>query len=218
MQPIRILHISDLHIERLTRREDRLLKLIAEAQPELILITGDYLNLSYVRDRRAQADVRHLLAQIAAQHVVYAVLGSPPVDERDVVPPLFDDLAVQLLVNESRIIDLDGGRQLALLGLDCSHHIPTDASNLEKVVSAIPVSGLPMVLLYHGRSYIKSSAAIRVSMMMDMPWPLMGIFYIVPSFIRHRIYDWIGRRRYQWYGKRDYCWIPDENIKSRFLS
>ena len=75
-----------------------------------------------------------------------------------------------------------------------------------------------MVLLYHGKSYIKSSAAIRVSMMMDMPWPLMGIFYIVPSIIRHQIYDWIGRRRYQWYGKRDYCWIPDENIKSRFLS
>jgi predicted DCC family thiol-disulfide oxidoreductase YuxK len=74
-----------------------------------------------------------------------------------------------------------------------------------------------MVLLYHGKSYIKSSAAIRVSMMMDGLWPLMGIFYIVPSIIRHHIYDWIGRRRYQWYGKRDYCWVPDEAIKSRFL-
>ena len=102
--------------------------------------------------------MRHLLANIAAQNWFYAVVGSPPVDERDVVPALFDDLAVQLLVNESRIIDLDGGRQLVLLGLDCSHHIPTDASNLEKVVSAMPVSRLPMVLLYHAPDLMPQAA------------------------------------------------------------
>ena len=75
-----------------------------------------------------------------------------------------------------------------------------------------------MVLLYHGNAHIKSTAAIRVAMIMDRPWPLMGLFLIVPSMLRHNIYDWIGRRRYQWYGKKEYCWIPDEDIKSRFLS
>jgi predicted DCC family thiol-disulfide oxidoreductase YuxK len=75
-----------------------------------------------------------------------------------------------------------------------------------------------MILLYRGKSYIRSSAAIHTAMLMDKPWPLMGVFLLVPPVIRHTIYDWIGRRRYQWYGKKACCWIPDEDIKSRFLS
>lgn len=75
-----------------------------------------------------------------------------------------------------------------------------------------------MVLIYHGKSYIKSSAALHIATLMDMPWPLMFAFIIVPSFFRHRVYDWIGRRRYQWYGKRDACWVPDVEIQNRFLS
>lgn len=75
-----------------------------------------------------------------------------------------------------------------------------------------------MILLYHGKSYIKSSGAIRIAMLMDKPWPLMGVFLLVPPIIRHCIYDWIGRHRYQWYGKKEHCWIPDKSIRSRFLS
>jgi len=74
-----------------------------------------------------------------------------------------------------------------------------------------------MVLLYHGKSYIKSSAGIRIAMLMDKPWPLMAVFFVVPVFIRHAVYDWIGRRRYAWYGKRDVCWVPGPDIQSRFL-
>lgn len=74
-----------------------------------------------------------------------------------------------------------------------------------------------MILLYHGKSYIKSSGAIRIAMLMDKPWPLMGIFLLVPPVIRHYIYDWIGHRRYKWYGRKEYCWVPDEDIKGRFL-
>ena len=41
--PIRLLHISDLHVERLTKREAHVLALVKEANPDLILITGDYV-------------------------------------------------------------------------------------------------------------------------------------------------------------------------------
>jgi len=75
-----------------------------------------------------------------------------------------------------------------------------------------------MVLLYRGKPYIKSSAAIRIAMLMDKPWPLMAVFFVVPAFIRHAVYDWIGRRRYAWYGKRDVCWVPGPDIEGRFLS
>ncbi len=75
-----------------------------------------------------------------------------------------------------------------------------------------------MVLIHHEKATIKSSAALRIATLMDMPWPLMFAFIIVPPFIRNRVYDWIGQRRYQWYGKRDACWVPDTEIKNRFLN
>ena len=60
--PIRLLHLSDLHVERLTHRESqRLLELVEQAAPDIIVITGDYLNLSYVNDSIARADVRKVL-------------------------------------------------------------------------------------------------------------------------------------------------------------
>ncbi|MCP5097036.1 MAG: hypothetical protein GY943_15920, partial [Chloroflexi bacterium] len=47
LPPIRILHITDLHIERWTKREDDVLRIVAEANADMIVITGDYVNLSY---------------------------------------------------------------------------------------------------------------------------------------------------------------------------
>jgi predicted MPP superfamily phosphohydrolase len=162
-QPIRILHISDLHVERLTRREEKVLALIDEAQPDLILISGDYLNLSYTRDPRTHAEVRQLLAKIEAPHGVYAVLGSPPVDERDVTPALFDELPVRLLVNESTVISLDDQRQIVVLGLDCSHHLPSDAAALSRLVSSTP-NHKPNVLLYHAPDLMPEAAGYGIDL------------------------------------------------------
>ncbi|HUS94177.1 MAG TPA: metallophosphoesterase [Patescibacteria group bacterium] len=146
--PIRILHISDLHIERLTFREEKLLELIRHTQPDLILITGDYLNLSYTNDPQAHAQVRQLLGNIFAPYGVFATLGSPLVDIREVVTPLFDGLSVRLLVNEWEEIQLGDDRCVVLLGLDCSHHLPTDRRQLADLVMASPNTG-PRILLYH---------------------------------------------------------------------
>ena len=147
-EPIRILHVSDLHVERLTRREEKLLELIEQVQADLIVITGDYLNLSYVYDPVAQDDVCRLLSRFSAPYGVYATLGSPPVDERDVVPELFDGLPIRLLVDEWEVVELEGNRQLLLLGMDCSHHLLTDRQKLRQLVAESP-NTMPNVLLYH---------------------------------------------------------------------
>src|SRR5512139_3206974 len=44
--PLRVLHLSDFHVERLTRRDDKMLKWINELRPHLIVYTGDLLNYS----------------------------------------------------------------------------------------------------------------------------------------------------------------------------
>ena len=59
--PLRVLHLSDFHVERLTRREEKMLKWINELRPDLIVYTGDLLNFSYLDDERARADCVQLL-------------------------------------------------------------------------------------------------------------------------------------------------------------
>lgn len=146
--PLRLLHLSDLHVERLTRREDRLLALIDQARPDLIVITGDYLNLSYVNDPTAQAEVRGLLAKLSAPYGVYATLGSPPVDQRHTTPSLFDDLNIRLLRDEVAVIRLGNGQCLSLIGVDCEHDLESDVSALHNLLEVAP-NASAHVLLYH---------------------------------------------------------------------
>jgi predicted MPP superfamily phosphohydrolase len=147
--PIRLLHLSDFHVERLTRREAHVLKLIEEANADLIVITGDYLNLSYVNEPIARDEVRKVLAKIDAPYGVYATLGSPPVDPRDTTPSLFDGLDnIRLLRDEVAVLDLDQGRTLALLGMDCEHDLDMDAEAFKKLVELAPPDSM-RVLLYH---------------------------------------------------------------------
>lgn len=146
--PLRLLHLGDLHVERLTRREARLLAQIEALAPDLIVITGDYLNLSYVDDPLARAEVRKLLEKLAAPYGVYAILGSPPVDPRATTPSLFDGLNIRLLRDEAAVIRLPDGRTLSLLGVDCDHHPETDGRAFQELVAQVPPDSLK-VLLYH---------------------------------------------------------------------
>ncbi|HET8671893.1 MAG TPA: metallophosphoesterase, partial [Candidatus Saccharimonadales bacterium] len=146
--PIRLLHLSDLHVERLTQREAKLLELIEQAQPDLIVITGDYLSLSYVDDPTARAEVRKVLTKITAPYGVYATLGSPPVDRRETTPSLFDGLPIRLLRDEAAVLRFADGRTLSLLGLDCDHDLEGDALVFEKLIKLVPPDSA-RVLLYH---------------------------------------------------------------------
>jgi predicted MPP superfamily phosphohydrolase len=134
--------------------------------PDLIVLTGDYLNLSYVDDPVAHADARRVLAALLSggEHIapagIYAVLGSPPVDRNSA--SLFDGLPIRLLRDEAVTVDLPApdspagrhkpprgqGRRLALLGLDCSHDPERDAERLAAVAAKAP-PGVFRVLLYH---------------------------------------------------------------------
>ena len=146
--PIRLLHLSDIHLERLTQRESRLLQLIQTARPDLIVITGDYLNLSYNQDPQAIAEVRDLLAKIHAPYGVYATLGSPPVDLPEIAAAHFADSHIRLLRGETVDLDLGQGRALTLLGMDCTHDMAFDGQQFLSLAAQKTGRG-PALLLYH---------------------------------------------------------------------
>ena len=98
---------------------------------------------------------------------------------------------------------------------------PLQTDEAKKILASYNLSQLEMdsfVLIENNKSYIRSTAALRVCRHLDNLWPLMYGFIIVPKFIRDGIYNWIAKNRYRWFGKKDICMIPTHEVQSRFLN
>lgn len=74
-----------------------------------------------------------------------------------------------------------------------------------------------VILIYQGRLYRKSRAALHTALLLRRAWPLLGLFLLVPRFIADPVYDYIGRHRYQWFGKKESCRLPESEQRWRFL-
>lgn len=74
-----------------------------------------------------------------------------------------------------------------------------------------------VVLVANGRVRTKSAAALGVAAGLGMPWSFLGVFRLIPSFLRDALYDWIARNRYRWFGRREQCMVPTPALRARFL-
>jgi len=141
---VRIVQLSDIHIERTSRRELALPGLVDSLKPDMIVMTGDYLNESYRKDQIAQQDLRDLIIQLHAPLGIYAVNGN--VETRTNMSNLFTGLDMHLLDNQViRIPQL--GEHFALIGLDYSVWYE-DRDILEGLMSQVKPDDFTL-LLYH---------------------------------------------------------------------
>ena len=145
---LKILHLGDLHFERQTIRELELLEIVKEMKPDLILFSGDILNLSYLHDKEAWQGARAIFQQISAPLGVYLVTGSPAVDLEEIIPDLLTDLPIHLLDTEAVSIPV-GSDQITLVGLHCTHHPYEDGPVLEKLTQSVVDQDSFRILLYH---------------------------------------------------------------------
>ena len=86
--PLRVVQLSDLHVERLTRRDRALPDTVAGLDADVMVLTGDYLNTTYNQDPQALADLEELLAQLEAPGQRYGIWGSPEVDCTHLLRPI----------------------------------------------------------------------------------------------------------------------------------
>jgi predicted MPP superfamily phosphohydrolase len=145
--PLRLLHISDLHVERITARERHLLDLVKRLAPDVIVITGDYLNISYTYDGTAQRHARELLAQLKAAGGVYAITGSPSVESPELVAQLLSGLDVTWLRDEVTTLTWHSCR-IQITGMECSYDIAADERRLLALLDGHATDCFT-VLLYH---------------------------------------------------------------------
>ena len=74
------------------------------------------------------------------------------------------------------------------------------------------------VFIIHNQVYLRSSAALKVLEHLPWYWRWTNIFWIIPEFLRDKVYDFIAKNRYKWFGKKESCMIPGPEVRSRFLA
>lgn len=146
--PLRLLQIGDLHIERITPRERHLNRLIAALQPDLIVFTGDFVNLSNTHDPESEQAIRQVIGEWRAPLGVFCVSGTPLVEPLERVRAFVRGLDnLRLLANEWATVETPGG-PLHLLGMVVSHDMARDRALLDRMMSQAPPGGLRL-LAFH---------------------------------------------------------------------
>jgi predicted MPP superfamily phosphohydrolase len=163
--PLRLLHLGDLHIERFTKREQHLLDLVQSVTPDVIVYSGDFLNLSNLHDREAWDDARRVLRDLHAPLGVYVVTGSPAVDLVEVVPHLLGGLPnIRWLRDEKITLEHDGQR-IDLVGITCTHKPFVDGPRLRSTLDGQPQH--LTILLYHTPDLAPEAAAAGIDLQLS---------------------------------------------------
>ena len=146
---VRIIQLSDLHMSYYLRREANVVEKVNALEPDLILFTGDFFNLSNQNDPQTNLDIRRFFTELNAKYGIFGVTGSPAVDLPESLNRLPDELGVNLINDQEKSLSINS-INFRLLGLSCTHQPDPDANRLEKIMMQ-PGAGHPdvTILLYH---------------------------------------------------------------------
>ncbi len=119
----RIVQISDLHGRWFGAEQEKLMEAVRRQRPELILVTGDWIDLDYegADERCCQVVIKGLL-EIAP---VYGIIGNHEAraEHRGYLINELKRLGVRLLLNESVILKRRGDR-ICLVGFKTPYYAP----------------------------------------------------------------------------------------------
>ncbi len=158
-RPLRILHLTDLHVERWTHREQVVMEQAQALQPDLILLTGDYLNLSYLNDPTALRDAQVLLGSLQARYGVFAVNGTT--EDTLQMSEMIARTPVRMLDDEMVRLELDEG-VINLVGVT-DWSFDHNQGALERLMASAP-SDEYVVLLHHTPDLIETAAQTGVDL------------------------------------------------------
>ena len=163
-KPFKILHISDLHIELKSKREEKLECLFQEISPDLILISGDILNLSYLKNTKSINYAIELLNKMVAPYGTFFVSGSPAVDRPEVLKKILPSIDLIRLDDSSKKINIDGNK-LNIIGITCTHNPEVDYKKLKDIITNDDCKN--NILLYHSPDIAPHAAKENISLQLS---------------------------------------------------
>lgn len=74
-----------------------------------------------------------------------------------------------------------------------------------------------ILFLNNKKIYMKSNAVLSILKLLNFPYNMLIIFYIIPRFIRDAVYDYIAKNRQKWFGNNKICYLPQPKERIYFL-
>ena len=164
-RPLRILHLTDLHIISFGAYEQKVLDLVNAQQPDLIVLTGDYTHLDRGHEPPAIQAAQQFMRALHAPYGVYAINGNG--DQNSIAPTamLVEGSDVVFLNNEVYRLPLESG-ELYLVGLSNHNHQMAgsiDQAMLAQLMAQVP-SEAYSILLYHTPFLYNEAAQAHVDL------------------------------------------------------
>ena len=157
--PLHVVHLTDIHIERSSFREAQVVQKVNALRPDMIVLTGDYLNLSNLSDPVSAAHFRQFVAQLEAPYGIYGVRGSVE-PSTESMAWLVEGTDIVWLEQEAVTVDVRG-QSVALVGVACSHRQELDVARLVQAMETVPADAFTL-LLYHSPDLIREAAEFQV--------------------------------------------------------
>lgn len=187
-RPLRIVQLTDIHIERLTKRELEILTRLNTLHPDIIVLTGDYLNYDYKHDLNAQQEARCFLSQLHAPYGVYAIPGSTSVDLPEIMANIFVGLEITFLCDQAQIIPIGAGL-IYIVGVKVDRN-GRDRDVLSELMQQAP-PGAYKLLLHHTPDLIETAADNNVNLYLaghthggQIRLPLIGALITLSAYGR----------------------------------
>jgi hypothetical protein len=143
---VRILHVTDIQTPVIGPHEERALRAGLEYRPDLIVLTGDYVQNALGRPTEAQAmrDLRALMARVGfgAPLGVFATDGDAGPSRREV----FADTPVRCLIDEGVLVSLPDGDSLTITGLSRNRGRERDPAWLAALMNRGPKANHRIVI------------------------------------------------------------------------
>jgi predicted MPP superfamily phosphohydrolase len=113
----KIVQLSDLHIVKLGKREERTLKKIKDINPDIICLTGDYIEDDGITPgthpwQECAEEAYRFFESLKAKHGVYACMGNW--DNMEMIPKM-EKLGISVVDERSTAITI-GGKKLLIRG------------------------------------------------------------------------------------------------------
>ncbi len=130
---VRLLHLGDLHLEHITPRERHLNRLVESIQPDVIVFSGDFVNLSNTYNPQTFSEIREVISAWHAPLGVYCVPGTYTVEPIERVKEFTDGLDnLRLLLDECVTLNTTGGL-FHVLGMVTRHRLDQDQKTFAKL-------------------------------------------------------------------------------------
>ena len=192
-RPLHLVQITDPHLGPFMSeiRLRRICERAVERQPDLILLTGDFLTMESQRDDRHLARALAPLAALPGR--VFACFGNHDHEAPEVVKSALAAVGARLLIDDSALVDTAAGR-VQIVGFDFA--FSERALRMRAVSRAHPrVRGALRLALLHDPGAFKyippGEADLVVSghthggqvgfLSLGLPWTLLRLFAKIPD-------------------------------------